>query len=71
MSNVTKLAPSFNFTVDQALDSAKQEDLKEVMIIGSDANGVFFVRSSKMDCEHAYFLAKKLQNYALTGGESI
>lgn len=71
MSKVSKLAPSVNFTVEQTMDSAKQENLVEVMIIGTDEDGDFFVRSSKMDCEHAFFLAKKLENYALTGGESL
>lgn len=71
MADVFQLPASFNFTPEQALDSAKAVDLEEVLVIGHDKDGAFFVRSSRMSCRDAFFLAEKLRNYALTGGRQI
>ncbi len=59
------------FTVDQALASAMSAGLDEVLIIGHDGDGAFFVRSSRMTTKDAFYLAEKLRNYALSGGETI
>lgn len=71
MADVHLLPASFHFTPEQALDSAKAPDLDEVPVIGHDKDGNFFVRSSRMGCRDAFFLAEKLRHYAMTGGQSI
>ena len=54
--NVTKLPPSTTYTVDQALDDAKQMRLNDVLILGYDENDALFVRSSRMPREQALLL---------------
>ncbi len=72
MSDKVLLLPaSTTFTVNRALDSAKQADLKEVLIIGTDEQDFLYVRSSRMTCKEALWLAEKLRNYALSGGEFV
>lgn len=71
MADVLLMPASFTFTAEQAIDSAKAADLDEVLVIGTDKTGAFFVRSSRMSCRDAFFLAEKLRTYALTGGETI
>ena len=71
MAEIHLMPASFHFTPEQALESAKAADLEEVLVIGHDKEGNFFVRSSRMGCRDAFFLAEKLRHYALTGGQSI
>ena len=71
MAYVLLMPASFNFTPEQALYSAGMANLDEVLIIGTDKDGAFFVRSSRMSCRDAFFLAEKLRAYALSGGETI
>ena len=54
--SVTKLPPSTTYTVDQALDDAKQMRLNDVLILGYDENDALFVRSSRMPREQALLL---------------
>ena len=58
MTKVTKLPPSTTFTVDQALDAAKQMQLNDVLILGYDKNDALFVRSSRMTRAEALFLVE-------------
>lgn len=52
-------------TVAQALDSAKQADLSDVLICGYDNQGCLFVRSSRMDRKDALWIAEQLKIYAM------
>ena len=65
MTKVTKLPPSTTFTVDQALDDAKQMQLNDVLILGYDENDVLFVRSSRMTREQGLFLIELGKLYSL------
>lgn len=56
MTKVIKLPPSTSYTVDQALDDAKQMNLNDVLILGYDENDALFVRSSRMPREQALLL---------------
>lgn len=71
MADILLMPASFTFTPEQALDSAKAADLEEVLVIGHDNRGEFFVRSSRMTCRDALWLAEKLRAYALSGGEHL
>lgn len=71
MADILLMPASFTFTPEQALDSAKAADLDEVLVIGNDASGALFVRSSRMTCRDALWFAEKLRAYALSGGEHV
>lgn len=66
MGEVRKLAASGeHYTVDQALSRAKQEDLEEVLVIGTLKGGEMFVVSNgNMTTERAAFLAYEAFLYA-------
>lgn len=63
--SVTKLPPSTTYTVDQALDDAKQMRLNDVLILGYDENDALFVRSSRMTREQALFLIELGKMYTM------
>lgn len=65
---VFRLPASTNFNVEQALQSALAENLADVLVIGYDADGDLFVRSSRMTCAEAAFLTIKAQQWATSGG---
>jgi hypothetical protein len=67
--NVISLPASTNYTAEQALQSALQMELTDVMIIGYDFEGCLFVRSSKMTKAEGLFMAEKAKHWAMTGGE--
>ena len=67
--NVISLPVSTNYTAEQALQSALQMELTDVMIIGYDFEGCLFVRSSKMTKAEGLFMAEKAKHWAMTGGE--
>lgn len=73
MTNVIRLPPSSTMTPVQALESAlvdaEQDFIQDVMIIGYDHRGDLFVRSSKLTCAEALFLANKAMRWAENGGE--
>lgn len=48
---VTKLPAATTYTVEQALDDAKQMNLNDVLILGYDENDMLAVRSSRMTRE--------------------
>lgn len=68
-------APNTSMTPTQALHSAlaDAEDptrgLQDVLIIGYDADGHLYIRSSKMTCAEAFFMANKAMRWAESGGE--
>jgi len=73
MSNLIRLPASTNMTAQMALDSAlvdtESDHLKDVLICGYTENGVLYIRSSKMNCAEAFFLASKAAQWAQNGGQ--
>ena len=65
---VISLPASTNYTAEQALQSALQAELADVMIIGYDFEGELFVRSSKMTRAEGLFMTEKARHWAMTGG---
>lgn len=67
--NVVSFPASENFTPEQALLSALEfcrfDEPREVVVIGYDANGTLFVRSSKMSRRDALWIAEVFKQYAL------
>ncbi len=70
--NVISLPASSSYQPEQALASAQQleNELTDVLIVGYDADGDLFVRSSKMTCAEALFLLEKAKVWALSGGQT-
>lgn len=68
--NVISLPASTTFQPEQALASAQQMDLSDVLVVGYDADGFLFVRSSNMTCAEALFLLEKAKTWALSGGQT-
>jgi hypothetical protein len=57
-------------TAEQALSSAlvDAEDLTDVLIMGY-RDGELYIRSSRLTCAEALFLANKAMRWAETGGQ--
>ena len=74
MSNLIRLPPTTTMTAQQALDSAlvdtESDHLKDVLIIGYTESGDLYVRSSRLTCAEAFFLASKAARWAQEGGVS-
>ena len=70
MNNIIYLKASTTYTPEQALNDSLTSYLKDVLIIGYDADGILVVRSSRMTCADAVFLAEHAKNWALSGGVS-
>lgn len=70
MSNLLKLPVSpINMTADQALQNALDtNEFADVLIIGYNKDGALMVRSSRLSCAEALFLANKAARYAESGG---
>ena len=72
MTNLTRLPASTSMTAQMALDSAlvdtESDHLKDVLICGYTEGGVLYIRSSKMNCAEAFFLASKAAQWAQNGG---
>lgn len=68
MTAVFRLPPSTTFTPDQALHAAIADELTDVLIGGYDKDGQLYIRSSRMTCAEALFLATKLARWAESGG---
>ena len=66
------LPASTTFTAEQALQSvlsdAEEKNLTDVLIIGYDAAGEIYIRSSRMTCAEALFMANKAARWAESGG---
>ena len=71
MSNLLRIPPSVTMTAEQALSSAlvdaEEGDLTDVLIIGY-RDGDLYIRSSRLNCAEALFLANKAMRWAETGG---
>ena len=72
MNNVFAFPATETMTPQQALLSALEfanhDNLKEVVIVGYDGDGVLIVRSSRMDRKNALWLSEQLRIYALGNG---
>jgi hypothetical protein len=66
--NVIALPASTSFTPEQALQSALNESLTDVLIIGYDNEGELVIRSSKMSRMDALWMTEKAKQWALGGG---
>ena len=59
-------------TAQQAIESAlvdtESNHLKDVLICGYDADGGLYIRSSRLTCSEAFFLASKAALWAQNGG---
>jgi hypothetical protein len=70
MSNLLRIPPSVTMTAEQALSSAlvDAEELTDVLIMGY-RDGELYIRSSRLTCAEALFLANKAMRWAETGGQ--
>lgn len=68
---IFRLPASTTFNAEQALEASLQDDLDDVLIAGYDKDGDFTVRSSRMTCAEAAFLAQKMVAWAMSGGDSL
>jgi hypothetical protein len=60
-------------TPAQALSSAladAEKGMQDVLIIAYDEDGCLYIRSSKMTCSEAFFMANKAMRWAESGGVS-
>jgi hypothetical protein len=59
-------------TAQQALESAlvdaEANHLTDVLICGYDADGNLYIRSSRLTCSEAFFMANKASIWAQNGG---
>jgi hypothetical protein len=65
-------APNTSMTPIQAIHSAladAENGLQDVLIIAYDAEGDLYIRSSKMTCAEAFFMANKAMRWAESGGQ--
>jgi hypothetical protein len=60
-------------TAEQALQSAlvdaESNHLKDVLIMGYTEDGVLYIRSSRLTCAEAMFMANKAMRWAESGGQ--
>lgn len=72
MTNIIRLPPTTTMTAEQALQSAlvdaEAKHLTDVLICGYDSDGVLYIRSSRMTCAEAMFMATKAARWAESGG---
>lgn len=72
MTNLIRLPATTTMTAEQALQSAlvdaESNHLQDVLIIGYDAEGDLYIRSSRISCAQAFFLAHKAARWAQEGG---
>lgn len=72
---VIRLSPTPNasMTPAQALSSAladAERGMQDVLIVAYDEDGCLYIRSSKMRCAEAFFMANKAMRWAESGGVS-
>ena len=65
---VMRLPASTNYNAEQALHSALQADLTDVMIIGYDQDGNLFIRSSRMTRAEGLYMTEKAREWSMYGG---
>ena len=72
MTNLIRLPPTTTMTAQQALESAlvdaEAKHLEDVLICGYDEDGKLYIRSSRLTCAEAFFLANKAALWAQNGG---
>ena len=72
MTNLIRLPATTTMTAEQALQSAlvdaESNDLTDVLIIGYNYDGTLYIRSSRLTCSQAFFLASKAARWAQEGG---
>jgi len=72
--NLLRLPPSTTMSALQALQSAvidaEEKHLTDVLICGYNEFGTLYIRSSRLTCAEALFLATKAARWAESGGES-
>jgi hypothetical protein len=72
MTNLIRLPPTTTTTAEQALQSAlvdaESSHLKDVLICGYDEDGALYIRSSRLTCAEALFMANKAMRWAESGG---
>ena len=73
MTNLIRLPPTTTMSAEQALQSAlvdaESKHLADVLIIGYDDDGSLYIRSSRLTCAEAFFMANKAMRWAETGGQ--
>ena len=73
MTNLIRLPPTTTMTAQQALESAlvdaESKHLTDVLIMGYDEGGDLYIRSSRLTCAEAFFMAHKAALWAQSGGE--
>jgi hypothetical protein len=73
MTNLLRLPPTTTMTAEQALQSAlvdaEEKHLTDVLICGYDKDGDLYIRSSRLTCAEAMFMANKALRWAESGGE--
>lgn len=55
--------------LESALVDAEDKHLVDVLICGYDADGDLYIRSSRINCAEAFFLASKAARWAQNGGQ--
>lgn len=72
MTNLIRLPAATTMTAEQALQSAlvdaESTHLQDVLIVGYDESGSLYIRSSRLTCAEAFFLASKAARWAESGG---
>jgi hypothetical protein len=72
MTNLIRLPPTTTMTAQQALESAlvdaEANHLTDVLICGYDVDGNLYIRSSRLTCSEAFFMANKASIWAQNGG---
>jgi hypothetical protein len=72
MTNLIRLSPTTTMTAQQALASAlvdaEAKHLADVLICGYDKDGDLYIRSSRLTCAEAFFMAHKAALWAQNGG---
>jgi hypothetical protein len=67
------MPPTTTMTAEQALQSAlvdaESNHLTDVLICGYDKDGYLYIRSSRLTCAEAMFMANKALRWAESGGE--
>jgi hypothetical protein len=72
VSNLIRLPATTTMTAEQALQSAlvdaEESHLQDVLIMGYTVDGTLYIRSSRLTCSEAFFLASKAARWAQEGG---
>lgn len=72
MTNLIRLPPTTTMNAQQALESAlvdaESKHLCDVIICGYDEDGDLYIRSSRLTCAEAFFMANKAALWAQNGG---